>query len=76
MELPKLWYNIVAMELKEAREFITKNAETLNVSGIAKQLDMDVSNFHKVVNGDLGLNDERMKKLNSIIRKLCHKNTL
>lgn len=64
------------MELKSQIQFLKKNAETINFSGIAKQLNMDASNFHKVVNGELGLSDERQQQLTKIIRKLCIKNTL
>jgi len=61
------------MKLTEQINFIKKNIDTINVSGIAKQLNMDASNFHKVINKDLGLSAERQKKLTSIIRKLSVK---
>ncbi len=64
------------MTFEEQIKFLIRNKETINFSGIAKQLEMDAPNFHKVINGKLGLSYERQKKLKQIINKLCHKNTL
>ena len=62
------------MDMTELIRFLNKNKRTINISGIAKQLAMDASNFHKVIDGKLGLSDERVKKLSAIISKLNCKN--
>ena len=64
------------MDLEKQIKFLNNNKDSINFSGIAKQLSMDASNFHKVLNGALKLNEDRQYKLREIIRKLSIKNTL
>ncbi len=64
------------MTLKQAIKYLKKNVEIINYSGIAEQLEMDASNFHKVVKGKLGLSDDKLKRLEAILGKLGYKNTL
>jgi len=64
------------MTLEESIKFLEKNKASINYSGIAKQLKMDASNFHKVVDGKLGLSTERELKLSKIIAKLTVKSVV
>lgn len=61
------------MDTNTARIYLQKNKEAINYSWVAKQLGMDISNFHKYVKGDINISEKRLKKLNIVLEKLCPK---
>ena len=61
------------MTQDEARKYLTKNKKLISLMAVANELDIDVSNFHKFVKGELNLKPDKMAKLGRILRKLCPK---